>query len=154
MQALRIILGKMLFWASWPALYIYLKDSTRSRVLLEHNGNILLLRGWYDGNKWSLPGGGLHAHESAKASAIRETYEEVGIKLEEGSLLDLGDDVYSSYKLHFKIKRFGYKLKFLPKTVKQHIEVISLTWLELDSITQNMVDDATWRHITAWKQHR
>jgi 8-oxo-dGTP pyrophosphatase MutT (NUDIX family) len=150
----RTFLGKLIFWASWPALYIYLRDSQRSRVVIEADGNFLMLRGWHDGSRWSLPGGGVHKNEHAAASAVREVREETGIQLKENDLVNLGPDKYAERGLNFDIHRYGCRLIQKPETKKQYLEVIDLRWISSDELTEQKVDKATWRHIQTWKQHR
>lgn len=154
MNYFRTLFGLLLFWASWPALFVYLRGSLRTRVIIQVGNDILMLRGWHDGNNWSLPGGGVHKSETSAVSAVREVLEETGIVLEESELIDLGTDVFSQRGLSFKIQRYGYRLSERPKTQKQHLEVIALAWLSLDDISEDMVDEATWRHLQAWKQQR
>lgn len=154
MKQMRIIFGKILFWLSWPALYVYLLGSLRSRVVIEANGEILLLQGWYDGNKWSLPGGGVHKNELPVDSAIRETSEETGIKLQKNQLISLGSSNYKHHGLHFNLIQFGCRLKSKPPIKKQQLEVLELEWIKISKITSEMVNEATWRHLTTWKQHR
>lgn len=154
MNALQIIFGRGMFLLSWPLLRVILHGSLRTRVVIESDGQALLLRSWYDGNNWSLPGGGVDKNESAKQSAIREVAEETGIVLTESQLVDLGRDTYDKAGLKFDIQRYGCKLKTKPSTKKQHVEVISLKWFSLADLQKNMVGVETWRHLGVWKEHR
>ena len=151
---LRILAGKIIFWLTWPALYVILQGSLRTRVIIEADGDILLLRGWHDGGKWALPGGGVHRGEAPIASAVRETREETNIVLIPEQLVDLGQDVHQQRGIRFKLQRYGCHLKAKPNIRKQHLEVIALEWLKLTSLTEDMVTAPTWRQIEAWKQHR
>ena len=154
MKRIRILLGGLVFWLSWPFLYLYLRETLRSRVIIEHNGEVLMIRGWHDGNKWALPGGGVHKHENPDTSAVREAKEEVGIDIPITDLLNLGLDTLAERGLKFNIARFGYKIDKRPATTRQKLEVIALAWIKLEAISPDMVDSATWRHLTVWKQHR
>lgn len=154
MNKLRALFGKIVFWASWPALYLYLRGSLRTRVIIQVGDDVLMLRGWHDGNNWALPGGGVHKGEVPTASAVREVAEETGIAVNKLDLIDLGTDKYSQRGLSFNIQRYGLKLAQRPKTQKQHLEVIALSWLSLANISEEMVDQATWRHLQTWLEHR
>lgn len=154
MNALQVIFGRGIFWLSWPILRIILHGSLRTRIVIESDGEALLLRGWYDGNNWSLPGGGVHKNESTKQSAIREVAEETGIKLTEPQLVDLGRDTYDKAGLKFDIQRYGCRLKTKPHTQKQRSEIIALEWFSLTNLQKNMVGEDTWRHLGVWKEHR
>jgi putative (di)nucleoside polyphosphate hydrolase len=47
---------------------------------------------------WDLPKGGIHAGESPCEAALRETYEETGLRLAAETLLDLGRHAYTAKK--------------------------------------------------------
>ncbi len=74
-------LGNILFWLAWPALWLYLRESMRTRILLMAEGKILVVMNWFGDGKWSLPGGGLHTGEEPHAGVLRELHEETGISL-------------------------------------------------------------------------
>jgi len=50
-------------------------------VAAREDGAILLIRRTDNGN-WALPGGAIEMHESVAGAAIRETFEETGVKCE------------------------------------------------------------------------
>ncbi len=154
MVFLRSLLGHFIFWVSWPFLHFYLGGTRRTRVLVEVGDSILMLRVWHDGNNWALPGGGVHKNENSANSAIRELFEETKISLKPENLIYLGEDSFSERGLKFSLARYGCKLAERPNISKQHLEAISLEWVKLTEITENMVDKATWRHLQSWKQHR
>lgn len=152
MDKLRLIFGRLLFWASWPFLFFYLRGTLRTRVIIEHDGEILMIRGWHDGKIWALPGGGVHYGEKPENSAIREVAEEVGISLNRSQLVDLGVAEYRQFGITFSIQRYGCKLVVRPNTKKQHLEVISLAWFKLSDIKQHMVEASTWEQLKAWQR--
>jgi len=47
---------------------------------------------------WDLPKGGIHAGETPRDAALRETHEETGLRLPTGALIDLGRHDYSMTK--------------------------------------------------------
>lgn len=58
-------------------------DNVRTRVIVTHDGAILLLPGVIDGKKiWGPPGGGIEPHESLAECAAREVREETGIAVD------------------------------------------------------------------------
>lgn len=47
---------------------------------------------------WDLPKGGIHADETPREAALRETHEETGLRLAGADLLDLGRHAYTAKK--------------------------------------------------------
>ena len=56
------------------------KDRVRV-IVYRDDGKILLVRGRFSRQKWALPGGGVKHNESYEQAAVRETLEEVGLKM-------------------------------------------------------------------------
>ena len=55
--------------------------TTGTKVIIQWQDKILLVKNTYGTRKWSLPGGGILKGEDILACAMREVREEVGIKL-------------------------------------------------------------------------
>ncbi len=60
-------------------------------VVAREDGAILLIRRTDNGN-WALPGGAIEMHESVAGAAIRETFEETGVKCEITGLAGIYSD--------------------------------------------------------------
>lgn len=71
-------------------------------------------------NLWCAPGGKIHFEETAKDAAIRELFEETGIKIEEELLIDLG-----KYYVRYPNGDFIFYLykTNLPKMDQQNIRI-------------------------------
>lgn len=72
------------------------KQVEASGCFLEHDGKYLfLLRNPHkpQGGTWAIPGGKVDAGETAKQAAVREFYEETGVKLNP-STMNFSGDVY------------------------------------------------------------
>lgn len=65
-------------------------------VVVEHAGQVLLVREAKHGQRWYAPAGGLEAGESIRDAAIRETQEEAGILVEPTSLLRIEQQWFAS----------------------------------------------------------
>ena len=57
-------------------------------IIIDKKGRVLLQKRT-DNNKWGLPGGSLELGESFEEAAIREAYEEVGLKVKSLSLFNV-----------------------------------------------------------------
>ncbi len=53
-----------------------------AKMLIEHHGLLLAIRNTYGKKHWTFPGGGVNKNETFEHAAIREAYEEVGIKID------------------------------------------------------------------------
>jgi 8-oxo-dGTP pyrophosphatase MutT (NUDIX family) len=67
-------------------------------------GRVLLVRQTYhrDGYRWASPGGWVGRRESPRQAAIRETYEETGLRVTAGRLLEVGSGPYGDVSLVFE----------------------------------------------------
>src|SRR5688572_27485111 len=110
-------LGRVGFWVSLPALYIYLRPSRRTRVLVHSEGKVLVVKPWLGSGKWILPGGGLHRHEDSSVGAARELREETGIILPPSRLASAGTVDYRQHGLRFRYEQFIAELPALLEPV-------------------------------------
>lgn len=67
-------------------------------IVAREDGAVLLIRRTDNGN-WALPGGAIEMNESVADAAIRETFEETGIKVEVTGLLGVYSD--PRHVIHF-----------------------------------------------------
>lgn len=142
------------FVAAWPVLYFLLKNGLRTRVLIEHEGRVLVVRGWLGNDKWSLPGGGLHKGEPHLEGAIREVREELGILLKPHQLIDLGHDVARSNGLTVRYHRYGVKLQNRSAIRKQTLEIAEVAWKLPEELTLDNANPATVDTVRAWSEVR
>ncbi len=61
--------------------YLFRPLGDSVKIVIRHNGKVLLIRNSYGIKFWTLPGGGVKKGETLEEAAIRETKEEVGIEL-------------------------------------------------------------------------
>lgn len=96
--------------------------------------------GWMDG-MWTSPAGHIEAGESARACAVRETYEEVGVTVEPGNLKhaitvhrrnpDSGAIYFDNY---FTARRWQGE-----PYVAEPDKAVAAGWLELNNLPNNVV---------------
>jgi len=60
-----------------------------------------LRKGSHGAGTWSPSGGGLKLGESFEECAVREVYEETGLKIRSGKVLGVTNDIFSEEDLHY-----------------------------------------------------
>jgi 8-oxo-dGTP pyrophosphatase MutT (NUDIX family) len=150
-------LGIMLFYLMYPALYILLTNTHRTRVIISSQGKVLFVSGWLSDGKKTLPGGGIKRGETSKKAAVREVYEETGIKLDIADLLLIAKD------LRVKEKGVGYRADCYQVSIKEtlstkpsHLEILESNWLKLSEVyNSDQLSMTTNQLLGAWldKQH-
>jgi 8-oxo-dGTP pyrophosphatase MutT (NUDIX family) len=85
--------------------------SVRARVVLVEDGRIALIERHRDGQHYFLfPGGGVESGETAAAAAIREAWEELGVRVEIGEVLydeEFGDARFVYFSARIVGGEFG-----------------------------------------------
>lgn len=127
-------LGVVVFWLSWPALWLYLRRSERTRLLLKHQDSFLVVRGWMSDGKWQLPGGGLHTGERRVKGLLREVQEETGLELAAEDVKLLTAEQCHVNGLRFKCHYFAAHIKRPLKPKLQGKEIAEITWLQRSDI--------------------
>lgn len=60
---------------------------------------------------WTLPGGGLDFGESPEAGAVREAYEETGLEIELGDLIEVQSELFEFPDKDMHALRFIYRVQ-------------------------------------------
>ena len=146
MKFLKLIAGRVAFWAGWPLWWLLLRKSIRTRVLLMHGNEAMLVRGTLSSGRWTLPGGGVQGGEIPAEAALREIKEELKLELSPKKLVPLGEmRAKGDNGLHFDCLLFAYELD--TKTpMRASLEIVEARWFKLDEIpvlpTQQLVRTA------------
>ena len=108
------------------------KTKSGANVILVKDGKILLLLrrlGWKTGY-WGPPGGHIDPGETPKQAAVRETYEEAGLRIKESDL----ELVAQRTKNDFGMIYYYTTDKFTGKGVALSHEHKSFTWADWKKI--------------------
>jgi len=135
-------IGTIVFFCAWPAFWVYFRRGYgRTRVVLQHEGKVLIMKQWISAGKWGFPGGGLLRGEDRADGAARELLEETSLQLDPRQLQQVGTGTYRSYGLSFDFYVFVAKVGS-SNVRAQRIEVSELTWAYPDELTpQNASPD-------------
>ena len=135
MKKLWNFVGVAAFWLSWPALWLYLRGTKRTRVVVvSGKNNILLVKGWYGAGQWGLPGGGVKRGETPVQAAMREIEEETGLKLEADQLTFADQLKAKEYGLRCPSGIYLVKLKNQPKLKPRKWELRDVAWVSKDDL--------------------
>ena len=125
-------------------------------IVINHKGKLLLCKR-KNSNNWQFPQGGIDHNEEPRDAAIRELYEEVGIKSSEIKEIAISDKWYKydlpegTIKKNFFNNRFkGQKQKWFIMRFKgndteinlktKHPEFLDWKWIDIDDIANVSVD--------------
>lgn len=158
MKKLVRTIGLVAFWISWPVLWVYLRRGIRTRVLIEHNGKVLVVKALMGIGEWQLPGGGLHRGEDPQHGAIREVREETGLVLSPEQLTPLNDNQVSSHMtihgLTFRYLGFFAALNYEPSLSPQRTEITDIGWIEPAKLTVKTASKDVLAILEQWSAKR
>ena len=103
------------------------KDRVRV-IVYRDDGKILLVRGRFSRQKWALPGGGVKYNESYEQAAVRETLEEVELKIHNLRYLGKANS-HESYS-KFSVRVFAAHASDCD--IKCNFEIMEARWFNRD----------------------
>lgn len=128
--------GRILYYILWPFIWFYSPLNARVRVIIVHKDECLQVTNWFGSGKWSLPGGGMKFGENPVQTGIREVNEELSVKLDENTIIQLTEEGVVHYsngllkRNYFLFVRVGSKPQ--PTLSK---EITKTRWVKLDNIS-------------------
>ena len=128
-------LGRTLFWLGWPAFWLFLRNTRRTRVVVRSGSDVLVVRGWLSDGRWSLPGGGLHAGEVAADGAARELFEETGILAAPAVLKPLGEAWVHHRGLGYHCSYFTLRADAEGLKPHRQLEILDVAWMTVADLT-------------------
>jgi 8-oxo-dGTP pyrophosphatase MutT (NUDIX family) len=147
-------IGRVCYYLSWPLVYMMLRRTCRTRVLIICDGQVVVVHGWLANGKWQLPGGGRHRGESSLQAAIREVHEEVGLWLEPSQLQFLVSIPKQSGQLPFNIDMYAVEMPRKLDLTPQRGEIIDAGWLPLKNIAATNCNPDVLLARDAWIRPR
>lgn len=123
-----------------PFLDLMLHGTLRTRVVLEHKGKVLMVRGRLGTQRWSLPGGGVKKNEDPVDGAIREVGEEVSVYLSPDRLKKFSEGKNTRTKrLYFNYVAYAAKIESSAVQIDRR-EILEAEWFSLDKLPTNTSD--------------
>lgn len=123
--------GRVLYFLAWPAFFVYFHNTERTRVILVHQGRMLVIKHWLSDGRWSLPGGGVQKGETPRVGVVRELYEETDVRIRQDQLVELGTGIWKAHGLRYKFRSYAVKLDHELVLQPRHVRVSKLEWLYL-----------------------
>lgn len=147
------LLGRVAFWITWPGLWLMLRWSRRTRLLLICGDEFLVLRGWLGSGEWGLPGGGLHRGEDAVEGLLREVAEETSINLSPQQVRHAFSSEARQQGFRFKFQAFIAEINQKPDIKRQKREIAEIRWQKLNNPAVKLNSD-TVQILDWWLNNR
>ena len=97
-------------------------------IVYRDDGKILLVRGRFSRQKWTLPGGGVKHNENYEQAAVREVSEEIGLKIH--NLRYLGKA--NSHESYAKFSVRVFVAHASDYDIKCNFEIMESRWFNRD----------------------
>ena len=107
------------------------KDRVRV-IVYRDDGKSLLVRGRFSRQEWALPGGGVNRNESYEQAAVRETLEEVGLRVHNLRYLGKANSHESYAK--FSVRVFAAHAS--DYDIKCNFEIMEARWFNMNYLPE------------------
>lgn len=150
--------GMVAFWLGWPVLWLYLRGKARTRVIVECQGKVLVVRSLLGTGKWQLPGGGLHRGENPAEGAARELREETGVSVPASQLVPLNEGKTAKHTtihgLSFLYYGFVVSIEQLPALRMQKLEITDIDWMDPATMRADNTSNDVLAMLSTWQRIR
>lgn len=130
--------GRIAHATATPFMKLYLREKhLRVRVLIvNEEKEVLLVRSWFSHQKWSLPGGGIGRVESPAEAAVREVFEETGIRIALDHLHELGSFTNPFPKAPYTVACYTLEIPKRQPHIARHrrLEMLDVAWFSLSAL--------------------
>lgn len=145
------VAGWLVYWLGWPFWHKVLAHTDRARVLIIHDGQLLLERSFIGSGAWNLPGGGLHAGEQPVEAAVRELREEIKLTLSPSDLTPIGDKVVKNHGISYHAHYFFCELNEATLSQPMNIEIAELRWVAIADIAKVRTFASVNQALDLWR---
>jgi 8-oxo-dGTP pyrophosphatase MutT (NUDIX family) len=111
---------------------------------------VLVTKAWLGDGKWSLPGGGMHRHETPLEGAQRELYEEAGLRLKDAELNAKGKNHFDHHGLVFNYYLFVAEASEQYPLKRQHFEIAKIAWVKATQLSMSNARPDVLEALGAW----
>ena len=116
-----------------PLVFRIVPKKDRVRVIVyRDDGDILLVRSRFSRQEWALPGGGVKHNESYEQAAVRETLEEVGLRVHNLRYLGKANSHESYAK--FSVRVFAAHAS--DYDIKCNFEIMEARWFNMNYLPE------------------
>lgn len=129
------LFGQLLRPFATMAFFLYNKITHRPRarvIILNEQGEVLLVRNWARERRWGLPGGGIQRKERPVQAAKRELHEELGVVVPIKNLQLIA--TLQNYSYPALIYQATIKKRQLPAEPHNPWEITHMEWFALHSL--------------------
>lgn len=138
-------IGRLAYVVGWPVIHLILEGSERTRlVVLSSNRSCLVVQPYIGSGTWKLPGGGMSRGETPPATAARELFEEVGLRVAAEHFALLGTMTMTEDGHRYRAHVLAVYVAQPPKLTLQWCEIAAARWLPLETVLA-MLDDMSVR---------
>lgn len=139
-------LGVVVYYLAWPGIWLMVRWSMRTRVVISSGDAIVVVRPWMSNGRWSLPGGGVHAGEDPLLAVIRETKEETSLTLSRPKLQHTRTYTPSESPLTCGYHLFAVSLPS-KAVLRPGREIIEAAWVSRTELTPANADGDVLRAL-------
>lgn len=147
------IIGRLGGWVLWLPVWVVIRFTTRTRVLVICQDEVLVLQGWLSTGRWSFPGGGKHRNEAPIDAVKRELQEETGIVAKDAQLTSLGLKKKSKGQ-PYDYYAFALELAEKPELHLQKIEIMGARWLPTNQLEIISTEPHVRLLLDTWRKQR
>ena len=119
-----------------------------SYVLCQSENKVLLIKHSYK-KYWTLPCGGISMGETPVEAAIRESREEVGLRLRSDQLILRAKILYEGENQKENIHLFEYCFEHIPEITIDHKEVEDFRWVSQEELKQYYILEPIYPYVYA-----